>query len=774
MVVASTRKCLLYWKKGVRRLDGYIKVSGKAKYTRDIYRPGMLYAKNYLSPYPHARIKSMDTSKAEEYPGVRAVFRYDDPNIEWPYHGSGSPTYIPRFGATTICQGPEVRWYPEPCAAIVVADSELACDEALRLIEIEWEVKPYIIFPNEWEECLEPGAPLLFPELNPNNNLVKEEVQEYGDVEAALSTSPNIIDLRLNVDEDVFAGVEGSCAVAEIIGDDTVELWHHYGGAVPTTLDMHWLGLHKHILHSPYNGGTFGSQGSSYMFSQCIASMMAKLVGQPVKYLWDGSHFNGSGEHLGTYDMTIGFKDNGEVTAVKYHTILSGDYADQMNKIHKGSKIENLFITMTYPFQNRGTQVCYKHGDNACTMHNEVFAQVADALNMDPTEVALLNDGCNGIPMADMTAIKSEQGFDPSRDSLKECLEKGKAAVDWDNKWHLPGTKVLPNGNYHGMGFFWSVAWETGYLHRGGAGLRINSDGTVSLIGGSADPGTNRETTYCEVVADELGVKYEDVYFNTQEKASGFWLAMPGGSSGLIGNLKSLVRVAKKAKQLVLEYAVKPGSEGAVAFSFPAPALFPGKTPDELDIKDGFIFEKSNPENRAPFSALAGAYSNVLFAWDFSPNVNLEKYVMVRQCWFMEVEVDPDTGKCYIKKVTSVYDGGRVISPETFEGQQYGGTYMGVGRSNTEQVIWDPGAGIKLNDDLIQYPIPLMNDIEIGVDCLAVETGLSYGPYGTCGCSEAPAAVVSGLTRYAVHNAIGKWVDLKTTPDKILKALGKA
>jgi CO/xanthine dehydrogenase Mo-binding subunit len=250
-------------------------------------------------------------------------------------------------------------------------------------------------------------------------------------------------------------------------------------------------------------------------------------------------------------------------------------------------------------------------------------------------------------------------------------------------------------------------------------------------------------------------VKFE-AFFRTIDKEVGFWLAMPGGSSGLIGNLQSLVRAAKKAKQLVLEYAAKerPGFFGGP----PQPALFPGKTPEELDMKDGEIFEKAHPDNKIPIAMLA-AHSAHIVAWDYAPSVTANKYVMVRQCWFMEVEVDPDTGKCDVKKVVSVYDGGKVISPEGFEDQQYGGTYMGVGRSNTEQVIWDPIEGVKLNDNLIGYDIALMNDITEGVDCYAVEKpDCRMGPYGTCGCSEAPAANVSAGRDMPLHNAIGKWL----------------
>jgi CO/xanthine dehydrogenase Mo-binding subunit len=148
-------------------------------------------------------------------------------------------------------------------------------------------------------------------------------------------------------------------------------------------------------------------------------------------------------------------------------------------------------------------------------------------------------------------------------------------------------------------------------------------------------------------------------------------------------------------------------------------------------------------------------------------------YCMGRQCYFQEVEVDPDTGKVYVKKVVVVNDAGQVICPEAYEGQQMGGTYMGIGRSNTEQLIWDLNEGVKLNDNLIGYDIALINDCG-PIECHHIESHLGYTGYGAFGVGESAAANGCSLTRYSVHNAIGKWVDLKTTPDKILKALGKA
>ena len=139
----------------------------------------------------------------------------------------------------------------------------------------------------------------------------------------------------------------------------------------------------------------------------------------------------------------------------------------------------------------------------------------------------------------------------------------------------------------------------------------------------------------------------------------------------------------------------------------------------------------------------------------------------------MEVEVDPDTGKCHVKRVVVVNDVGRIISPETCNGQQYGGTYMGIGRGNTEAVYYDPQTGLKLNDNLIGYPIALINDCSGEIDCHLVETGLGYGPYGSYGIGENAGAIAPWLTGSAIYNAIGKWVDFPTTPDKVLKALGK-
>ena len=211
-------------KRGLRPKEAFDKIAGKAVYTSDVYLPGMLYAKVYRSPYAHARIISMDSSKAEALPGVQAIIRYDDPDID--LHD-----YFPR----------EIGWYwwrdtilPDTAdffgvrvGAVVVADSEETCDQALKLIGegIEWEQLPIILDP---EEPTKPDAPILHPERNPESNIWKDAVVlNQGDVEKGFAEADDIIEFyQKKTDDDVWATPEPGCIVAHYKGDE-LEIWYH-------------------------------------------------------------------------------------------------------------------------------------------------------------------------------------------------------------------------------------------------------------------------------------------------------------------------------------------------------------------------------------------------------------------------------------------------------------------------------------------------------------------------------------------------------------------
>ena len=220
--------------------------------------------------------------------------------------------------------------------------------------------------------------------------------------------------------------------------------------------------------------------------------------------------------------------------------------------------------------------------------------------------------------------------------------------------------------------------------------------------------------------------------------------------------------------------------------------------PEDLDIKDSIIYVKTDPSKSMKIADLVkplgaegpmcytpeigkGAvrcnFAPPLFAYSWQvqqggyANTRLR---LVRQAHFIEVEVDTETGKIEVTRVVNVNDVGKVINWAGCEGQQYGGTYMGIGRGLTEEVIHDPMTGVMLNGNLLDYKITTMNDIG-PIDTNLVETGMGYGPYGVVGIGEDVATVVPVLLVPAVYNAIGVWIDhFPITPDIVLKALEKA
>ncbi|MEM2673997.1 MAG: molybdopterin cofactor-binding domain-containing protein, partial [Candidatus Bathyarchaeia archaeon] len=289
--------------------------------------------------------------------------------------------------------------------------------------------------------------------------------------------------------------------------------------------------------------------------------------------------------------------------------------------------------------------------------------------------------------------------------------------------------------------------------------------GSIKAISYRADTGVGVDTSYSMILADEIGVPLEQIYIDVFSMKE-FRLSPMAGSLGTSINTPLLVYAARKMKSKILEEVTRQIDR------------FKGKSPEKLDIKDGVIFEKENPENKMTLSEAA-----FIMGAGISVEVSLEELFkaqpppspqpcMVRQVTFAEVEVDPETGQVDVTHVVRVYDCGKVINLGAVRGQLY--PHWGIGRGLTEAIYHDPLTGITLNDSFAQYPILLMNDIK-KIDIEFVETGLAYGAYGSCGCSEAGAAAPTPIIPLAVYNAIGKWIDdWPVTPDRILKALGKA
>jgi CO/xanthine dehydrogenase Mo-binding subunit len=778
----------------ITRQDAYERVSGQAVFTRDVNLPGMLYGKILLSPYAHAKIVSMDTSKAEALLGVRDILKFDDPDIE--YENGNYPGFEVSRNYNILTLPRTSEFYQHPMGVAVVADSEEICDRALKLLKIEWEEQPFIL---EMEEALKPDAPKTMPEVKRMNPTAKEpntvltDRREFGNVEKGFAEADKVIEYTITRARNTTAGVEPIACVAQWRGD-FLDIWVHHQDLplnVLTTPNKirekprppiaEW---NKITVTMPYQGSWFGGiswLAYSYSFVRFAAILARRAAGKPVKLLYDESGYYCGGDDYGTYKCKVGAKKDGTITATHWHML--GIRNPAIEKTHESTKIPNILATQEWALINKGHCMCFRHGAHTCVPHNVMVDRVSAEMGLDPTEVALKNDGCKGHDWDWVTRYQKENDF-PQRWSLKEVIEKGKKAIDWDRKWHPPGTRRLANGKMHGMGFVhineWH--WQAPIPGISYACLTLRN-GKVAIIAVRCDMGIDTESAARLSVASEIGLKYEDTVIQERRSDnSNFHLWQPGGSFGTGYITTQLILAARELKQKILEYAVRPKPG---LYTSPARlALFPDLNPEDLDIKDSMVFEKANPGNRKTIREVADAFwvldppivhppAGTLYGLTVDGKPDPDLYAMARQAHFIEIEVDIETGMIDVTRVVCVNDVGHLFNPEGAEAQQYGGAVMGLGRSATEEHFFCPRTGVALNYDLIGYHIGTMNDYP-PAESLINESHLGYAAYGAYGIGENVGASMSGITVSAIYNATGKWVmDYPTTPDRVLKALGK-
>ena len=783
-------------KRGVHRLDGYEKANGKAVYTIDVHLPGMLYLRFLTSPYPHAEIKKLDTSKAEALPGVRAVLRYDDPDLPREADlGGHAPSSVPVLARVAHFEGEEV-------GAAVAADSEAIAEEAIGKINVEWELRPFVLAA---EDALRPESPLSHPEEYPEGNYYNQgflDVDQLGDVETGFAGADVVLEFTSRRRLHTWIGPERPCGVFTWNGSFP-EVWvKQQRPLIGKRAISSWFGgipMNKIIMHCLYQGASFGgwSQMPWNMGGHYCAALVAKRTGRPVKWIFSRREdFYGGEMDEGIYHYKVGAKKDGTITAVSARAVLSNHVFPVFGvakHLIENTRIPNVYGKIEAVQVNRGINVPTRceQNSNSHTL-TVVFDRLAAALSLDPTDVALKNDGADGHDSGWLDKAKAERGFQV-RDSLRECIEKGKAAIDWEKKWHLPGMMRLENGRMHGLGFTWTHEWEDS-AGSSEIAIRIErNDGTASILGMRSDNGLNAETAYCQIVADEIGMRIEDVSYRPHSDV-GFFTMTPDSSTNMSVNGFAVRHAARLLKRKILTAATSPSGQTQRG-SFP-PA-FPGCKPEDLDIEQSVIYVKAEPSKRMPLAQFVkpagtggpldytpefgqGAprsdFTIPLFAYSWHVQEGAYSNYRVRFCrqaHFMEVEVDTETGEVFVTKVVNVNDVGKVISWEGCEGQQYGGTYMGVSRGLFEEVVHDPVTGVMLNGNLLDYKIATMNDVG-PITTELVETGMGYGPYGVVGIGEDVATVVPALVGPAVHNALGVWVDdFPLTPSVVLKALGK-
>lgn len=739
--------------KRVPKIDGPVIVTGKALYSVDDQVPGMLYGKILTSPHAHASIKRIDVSKAAALPGVRATLTYQD-------------TLPVAYKDQLRVLDSKVRYVGDEVAAVAAYTEEIA-DEALRLIEVEYDVKPAVFDP---EEALKPGAPLLYEDndLFPGGNLINNTVYKYenGDIEKGFLDADHIYEETFEVFPQRVAPLGRSVAIAWWEGDELTVIdssQHPFTRADELSA---WLKmpLHKIRVIHKYMGCGMG-ETSVYLY-QPIAAYLARKAGCPVKVITDPK-YNICGNpksraHSRIY-IKMGVKDTGEITAIN-----SKIYWNKGSNSTGGPGPNWPKTAVPFGYYGTYTNASYKeevYGAFTNTPPNHSYRA------WGTPEMAFPMDSLIG-------RVTSDLGLDPLDYRVKYAIAAyagmaqntiliGRAgqAFDWKSKWHKPGEKTLPNGKKHGMGMGITTALGGAVSNESSATIRLTKDGNAILQIGAADTGMGSRTTLVQVAAEELGMEMSKISIVMGDTR----LPRDRGSSAS--------RVAKAGGTAIFRAAQDLKSK-----LFPVVAAKIGVDAKELIAREGRIYSEIDPSKGmtwAEATVLANTNFGAGSLTGWGSNIPMESAKDETQsiCGnIIEVEVDTETGEVGILRASAFFDIGQCLNPGCVETQITGGAMVGFGYSLTEDVVYDPNTGTTLNANFLEYKLPTMLDCpHSGVEVLLKDDEPSAStPHGQRGLGEPPSVPQAPAINAAIYNAIGVSVNSNPmTPDKILKALGK-
>ncbi len=730
----------------------YTIATGRAKFGSDCVVPDMLHAKFLRNPHGRVKIKSMDISKAKALEGVVTIITYDDPEVIAISKSAREPM-IPDESDTEN----------EEIGAIVVAITPEICDEALKLIKVDWEVFQTVVDPRD---SLKPDAPFVRFDPKPT----KSKPFTTGDVEAGFKAADHVVefDWAQSLMASHVPNPNGSVAWWEQQYLSTEGPTLFIEGVYPTWGSFELRPMYNVTYDKLSRGTTFqGGKYCDWMLRRAslITPLLARRTGRPVRCMNTRQDDFYTSNPQRYSHVKIGFKKDGTLTAVQESTITDSGAPGKNARppmSFGGGAFSPFNTTRCINLKNETQSVYTSSGKitgsqtspydwDAMTIAEQL---IAEKLGMDPTDVALKN--VHG------PSSQTDPGMPPS---LVQCIEKGKKAMNW--KWHPAGTKKLPDGRLHGLSFRYALSprhAKQPYT----ATVTIQADSKVYVPLKGPWIGVYAADACALVVAEELGAKVEDVVLLYDNKA--LFTPVGGGSDGTSASAWVMKEAAVRCKKALLELAAQNRAFTALKAK-----------PEDLDTKDTMVYLKSDPSKSYPFGKFIadegfGDHDLDIAATFFGrpPETTWSlggKVLDVMNTSFCEVAVDPETGGVDVTKFVVVCDPGKVLRMTSFEGQLHQAMFFGQGGGLSEEWIYDKATGVKLSTNMFEYKKPTIMDFG-PIETYAVETRSGNACYGGTGLSHCMAAPL--LPVCAVANAIGHWIQPPVTPDKILKALGKA
>jgi CO/xanthine dehydrogenase Mo-binding subunit len=736
--------------KRTRRPDGPDKVTGRARYGDDMIVPGMLYAKILRSPHAHARILSIDTSKARALKGVKAVLTSadipDHPLLQPPY----GPVIADFHDISRNVMAREKVLYDGHAIAGVAATSERIARAAIKLIEVEYEVLPHVLDPLE---ASKPDAPVLHdhqythgidPAPEKPSNVFRVVTNGRGDVEKGFAEADIIVEREFS-SQPVHQGyIEPQACIATASEDDSVELWTTtQGHFVIRALCARLLNMEmaKIRVTASEIGGGFG--GKNNVYAEPVAIRLSQMTGRPVRMVMTRSEvFRATGPASGTYTrIRMGAKKDGTITVAEANIY---NQAGAFKGSPVGRSIETFFSAYTIEnIRASGYDVCVNRpkvaayrapGAPMATLAAEgAINELASRLGMDAIDIRLKNAVSEGD--------QSLSGIKYGPIGLLDVLEKIKSHEHYS----------APLGPNQGRGF------ALGYwMHGGGlssVSANLLDDGTITIATGNPDIGGSRSSMRV-MAAEELGIDIEMIKPIVADTGSMGYSHLTAGSRTTFATGMAVINAVREIIGKLRELAAKMWEIPVEEVTWEAGQAETGRDGIKaLSLKE---LASMAPKMGGPIAGHS--------------EINAGGAGAAFSAQLVDVEVDPETGFVSPKRYTVVQDVGRAISPDYVEGQIQGGAVQGIGWALNEEYVYDDQARLQ-NTGFLDYRMPVASDVPM-IDAVMIEVPNPNHPYGVRGVGEPPIIAAPAAVANAVENAIGMPMgSLPLSPPKVLNAI---
>lgn len=720
--------------KEITRIDGYDKVSGTARFTFDIELPNMAFAVTLRSPHPHARIKKIDTSKALKLPGVLEIITFENvPKIPW-------------YGGSTSLFDPHLRYVGDEVAC-AAAETRHIAEEALKLIEVEYELLPFVV---DAEEAMKPGAPRLYEK----GNLYRGEPFKYsrGDIKKGFAEADVTLKDTFITEVIIHNPAEVHCSVANWDGErltvwDSTQAIFNVRDVIAGSLK---LPTSKVRIIKKYMGGGFGCKLEGGKYS-VMAALLARKTGRPVKIVLDRREeslaVGNRPDSIQTFKA--GVKKDGTLTALTQHTIASsGAHAAGAGCSWPFRTLylcPNMEVEEYSVYINAGRARPHRapgHVQNTFAFESFID-EVAEKIGMNPIDFRLKN----------YTDKDQAYNLPYTSKRLREAYKQGAAAIGWQRR-KAPGSD--PGPVKRGMGMASQIWW-------GGGGppayatLKLNRDGSVQVLSGTQDIGTGTYTFIAQVAAEVLEIPMDNISVILGDTAVCPYAPISGGSMTAPSVSPAVYDAAQQMKEKLV-------SAAAAVFDLPE---------DQVRYSQGTVSAKSDSSKKMTIQEIVRKMRERVLVTVGARNANPRGFAInTFGAQFAEVEVDTRTGRVKVLKVVAAHDIGRMLNKKTAENQFHGGIMQGLGIALLEQRIMDKAAGKMLNPNMHDYKIPTIAETpEIEV-IIVSEADTKISQVGAKGLGEPAIIPTPGAIANAVYNALGIRIkSLPITPDKVLNAL---